>query len=217
MTSDPRPSFAEPSSDAADKRLFAPSAQRNRAPIIEALTPHISASGLVLEIASGTGEHAVGFVQSFAHLTWQPTEIDPERLASIEAWTRHASLKGRILPPIAFNPVTERWQGERAQLVYLSNLLHLISEPAAKAIIATMADAAAPGGMVAIYGPFLRADGFASEGDEAFDEGIRRQSPEAGYKAIDWTESQLSGHGLTKVARLALPANNLLTLWIRSP
>lgn len=197
-----------------DGRLFAPAAARNAHAIVDALVPHLPTTGNALEIASGTGEHVVKLAAATPNLVWQPTDIDPERLASIAAWTTHTSTPN-ILPPQAYNAVTDPWPGAPMDAVFLSNLTHLISTPQAEALLAHLADALATNGLLTIYGPFLRGHTFASEGDERFDASIRAQMPEAGYKDIGWIESRLIAHALQKVDTLPMPANNLMTLWKR--
>ena len=209
-------SVANPSDQAGDARLYAPAAARNRAPLVEALRPFLPQSGLALEIASGTGEHVVGFATAFPGLIWQPTDIDSERLASIAAWTRHEAL-GNIRPPLHHDAVAQRWTGPPANVVFLANLLHLVSQAEAASLIATMAGALAPSGTLALYGPFLREDGYASDGDMRFDAAIRAERPEAGYKSIGWTEGALAAQGLDRRDCVAMPANNLLLVWRRPP
>lgn len=101
-------------------------------------------------------------------------------------------------------------------VLFLSNLIHLISEGAAKQLLTHVAGALVPGGVLAIYGPFKRGADYASEGDARFDAAIRAEHPDAGYKDIGWVETELSGHLMIKHDTLAMPANNLMTLW-RAP
>ena len=197
-----------------DARLFAPAAARNTGPIVEALVPHLPSSGLALEVASGTGEHVIALAAATPSLTWQTTEVDPERLASIAAWTAHAAAPN-IHPPMEFDAVSSSWLGQPADAVFLANLLHLISEPDTSMLVTNLANALAPGGVLALYGPFKRGTAYASEGDERFDAAIQAERPLAGYKSIDWVDKQCETNGLTHVAQNAMPANNLLTLWQR--
>jgi trans-aconitate methyltransferase len=207
-------SFAIPGAE-KDGRLFAPAAARNADAILAALVPHLPVSGNALEVASGTGEHVVRLAEATPGLTWQPTDIDPERLASIAAWTAHSGATN-IQTPRAYNAVEEVWPGAPMDALYLSNLTHLISTKAADTLLSHLAGALTPGGLLAVYGPFKRGTGYASQGDERFDAAIRAQNPEAGYKDIGWVELELSGHRLIKHDTLAMPANNLLMLW-RAP
>jgi hypothetical protein len=200
--------------DADDGRLFAPAAARNAEAILAALVPHLPSSGKALEVASGTGEHVVRLAEAAPGLVWHPSDIDPERLTSITAWTIHSGTTN-IRPPFAYNPVEEAWPGAPMDAVYLSNLIHLISTEAARSLLSHLAGALAPGGLIAIYGPFKRGTAYASDGDERFDAAIRAERPDAGYKDIGWVEMELSGHRLIRHNTLAMPANNLMTLWTR--
>lgn len=201
--------------DEDDGRLFAPAAARNAEAILAALVPLLPSSGNALEVASGTGEHVVRLAKAAPGLDWHPSDIDPERLTSITAWTLYSGLTN-IRAPSAYNAVQEPWSGAPMEAVYMSNLIHLISSEAAETLLSHLARALAPGGLLAIYGPFKRGIGFASDGDEGFDAAIRAERPEAGYKDIGWVEAELSGRNLIKHDTLAMPANNLMTLW-RAP
>lgn len=209
--SDVRHSVAEPG-DTQDGRLFAPAAARNGGAILEALLPHLPAVGMALEVASGTGEHVARFAEATPGLIWLPTEIDAERLTSIAAWRAHSGLTN-IQPPLAYNAVDDAWPGDPMDLVFLSNLTHLISDKAVEALLAHLAGALAPGGLLALYGPFKRGASYGSDGDQRFDAAIRAERPHAGYKDIGWVEGKLATHGLGHVNTLAMPANNLMTLW----
>ncbi|MFK7791883.1 MAG: DUF938 domain-containing protein [Devosiaceae bacterium] len=195
-----------------DGRLYAPAAARNAAPLLEALKPYFPSSGCALEVASGTGEHVVNFAKASPGLLWQPTDIQQERLESIRAWAAFSALPN-IAPPLAYDAVAKQWGGPPMNLVFLSNLTHLISTPDTTRLLSHLAGALAPGGVLAIYGPFLRGSTFVSDGDESFDASIRAERPQAGYKDIGWVENQLTELKLAPLETLHMPANNLMTLW----
>lgn len=197
-----------------DDRLFAPAAARNVDAIIKALSPHLPKAGNALEIASGTGEHITRLAEARPGLVWHPSDIKPERLRSIAAWTAHSRLTN-IQPPRSYNAATDAWNGPSLDAIFLSNLLHLVSKEATQAVLSHIASALAPDGKAAIYGPFLRGTHFASEGDEHFDAAIRAENPSSGYKDIGWVESLLESHDLTHQDTITMPANNLLTIWQR--
>lgn len=198
--------------EANDGRLFAPAAARNADAIVAALAPLLPSSGYALEVASGTGEHVIALAKTCSGLIWQPTDIDDKRLESIAAWTAHSGLPN-VAPPLCYNAIETTWPGPPMDAVFLSNLTHLISEGDAKTLLAHLASALAPGGLLAIYGPFKRGADYASEGDAHFDASIRAERPDAGYKDIGWVENQLASHRLKHQDTIAMPANNLLTLW----
>ncbi len=200
-------SVAHPSDDG---RMFAPSAARNAADIAALVAQHAPVSGRALEIASGTGEHAVVFAKAVPGLDWQPTDIDAARRASVDA---HAALAGlpNLRPAIALDATAPGWGAAHAgqDLIVLVNLLHLISENEARILIAEVAQTLAPGGLFILYGPFLRDGETTSEGDRSFDASLRAQDPEIGYKddwdVIDW----IHANWLELVQVVEMPANNM--------
>ena len=111
--------------------------------------------------------------------------------------------------------MADPWSGEPANAVFLSNLLHLISAEDAKALLGHLAEALAPDGILALYGPFKRGDAYASEGDARFDVSIKAERPATGYKSIEWVDAECSANGLRAVKQIAMPANNLMTVWRR--
>ena len=200
-------SVAHPSDDG---RMFAPSAARNAADIAALVAQHAPASGRALEIASGTGEHAVIFARAMPGLDWQPTDIDPARRASVDA---HAAVAGlaNLRAAIALDATASGWGAAHAgqDLIVLVNLLHLISTTEARTLIAEVALALAPGGMFILYGPFLRDGETTSDGDSTFHASLRAQDPEIGYKddwdVIDW----IHANWLDLVQVVEMPANNM--------
>ena len=198
-------SFAQP---AEGVRLFAPSAANNVGPICEVLCAHAPDSGAALEIASGTGQHIVTFAAHIPQLNWQPTEPDPARRTSIDAYAADIS---NIAPALELNATAEGWhtayQGQA--LITLANLLHLISEAEARTLIAEAGKALTPQGVLHLYGPFLRDGETTSEGDASFHAKLRAEDSEVGYKddwdIIDWVQSS----GMELVEVLEMPANNL--------
>lgn len=204
------PDSASIATPGEDGRLNAPSAARNAAPILDLLRHHGPASGHALELASGTGQHAAHFAPALPGLTWQPTEIDPARRASIDAWAASVNAPN-LRKAIELDATAPHWGAEHAgqDLILLVNLLHLISTDEARQLISEAAQALAPEGRFIIYGPFLRAGETISEGDASFDASLRAQDPEIGYKddfdVIDW----LHDAGLTLVDVVEMPANNL--------
>ncbi len=200
----------------ASAKMEAPSAARNIGPILQVLGPVVPREGRALEIASGTGQHAVASAEAFAGLIWQPTDVDAARLASIAAWRAEAGL-ANLLAPIALNACAPGW-GRRlgpVDFLYLVNLTHLISDAELAVLLDEAAQVLAPGGVFALYGPFLR-DGIAtSDGDVAFDASLRAQDPDIGYKDLSVIEDVFGVLGYS-VEVIQMPANNVMAL-IRRP
>jgi hypothetical protein len=167
-------------------------------------------TGQALEIASGTGQHIVKLATARPKLSWQPSDIDPLRITSIETWSNDKIL-ANLKPPVLLDATEVGWGTEHADqnFILVVNFLHLISEAEAKTMIGEISLALAPGGRSIIYGPFKRDGKLTSTGDEFFDQSLKEADPEIGYKNDTWMIDQF------KEARIALlkienmPANNL--------
>ncbi len=203
---------------AEDGRLFSHVFDRNSPPIIAALTPWLSArSGTVLEIGSGTGQHAGACQLAFPGLTWQPSDPDPEHRASVTAWRRHLRLDD--LPPIALD-ASRDWAGApevRAlgplSAVVSMNVIHIAPLDVARGIVHGAGKALADGGLLIFYGPFTVNGSHMGEGNRAFDAGLRADNPGWGLRDTAEIEALARQAGLSFAALQAMPANNrLLTL-----
>ncbi|KIC22853.1 MULTISPECIES: DUF938 domain-containing protein [unclassified Leisingera] len=191
-------------------KLFAPSAARNAGAICDLLAKVAPPQGRALEIASGTGQHVIEYAARLPGLTWQPTEVDATRRASIQAYAEEAGLP-KIAPPIELDATAPGWCADHAgqDLIVLVNLLHLISESEARTLIQEAAAALAPSGRFVIYGPFMRGGNLISEGDRAFHAAITAHDPETGYKDDAEVIRWLQAAGLELVQTVDMPANNL--------
>jgi hypothetical protein len=209
----PSASLATPAKGA---KLYAPSASNNAEAICAVLAVHAPATGHALEIASGTGQHITAFACALPGLVWQPTEIDPQRRASIDAYVAEAN-RDNLRPAIVLDATVPGWHREHGgqSLIVLINLLHLISSSAAQIVLAESLAALAPGGSFVIYGPFRRNGLLTSEGDLRFDNELRAADPEIGYKNDKDIASWLSATG-AKVESREMPANNLCFV-VRKP
>ncbi len=193
-----------------DGRLYAPSAQRNADAIAALLDAHLPATGRMLELASGTGEHAVAFAARFPGIDWQPTDVAPDRLTSIDAHARAAGLPN-LRAPLRLDATAPGWGAltDPVDAILLVNLFHLIPTTAAQTLLTEAAAALAPGGLFILYGPFLRDGVTTSDGDAAFNASLTAQDPRIGYKddwdVIDWIHARW----LTLVDVVEMPANNL--------
>ena len=204
------PSSARVAFPCYDGRLSAPAAQRNAGPIIDLVMEIAPETGQALEIASGTGQHIVKLATARPKLSWQPSDIDPLRITSIDTWSKDKIL-ANLKPPVILDATEVGWGTEHADqnFILVVNLLHLISEAEAKTMIGEISLALAPGGRSIIYGPFKRDGKLTSTGDEFFDQSLKEADPEIGYKNDTWMIDQF------KEARIALlkienmPANNL--------
>lgn len=195
-----------------DGRRHAPSAARNAAPILAVLRREAPTQGRLLEIASGTGQHAAEFAAALPGIGWQPSDVNPDNLASINAW-RMASGAANLRPPVVLDATAPDWADSwRDQdVILLVNLLHLISAAEAEKVFHGIAAALSPKGKALIYGPFLRNGMATSDGDAAFDASLRAQDPNIGYKDLAWVQMQLAELGLG-VRVEPMPANNLMLI-----
>lgn len=190
-------------------KRHAPAAARNAA-VLAALLERIAPNeGAALEIASGTGQHVIGFAAALPGLHWQPSDVAPERVASIDAYVAEAGLPN-VAPARIFDACAPGWgQGAAPQdLIVVINLLHLISEAAAKCLVAEAAAALTSGGILMIYGPFRRDGALTSAGDQRFDAELRAADPAIGYKEASDVAAWLANANLS-VEREEMPANNL--------
>lgn len=196
----------------ADGRRHAPSAARNAGPILAVMQRVAPAEGRLLEIASGTGQHAAEFAAALPGLDWHPTDLDPENLASIRAWTAFSG-SPNLRPPQALDAAVPGWSQAHGQwdVILLVNLLHLISQSAASTVLSEISRALAPAGVALIYGPFLRDGKTTSDGDAAFDASLREQDADIGYKDVAWAKAEFARAGLS-VDVEPMPANNLMLI-----
>ena len=206
----PRPCHAQAMS--ADPRLSAPATARNRAPILDVLRAHLPPAGLVLEIASGTGEHVAHFAAALPALQWQPTDPVPEYRASISAWS--AGLPN-VLPPLPLDATETPWPIQHADAVLCINMIHIAPWPAAEALIAGAARILPPGGLLALYGPYRRAGQPMEPGNAHFDADLRSRNPAWGLREVETVTGRATNAGFGPPAIVTMPANNLMLLFHR--
>ena len=182
----------------------APAALRNREPIAEVLARHLPKAGTVLTIAEGSGEHAVHFAKTFPALTWQPSDLDPEALASISAWREEVALPN-LAAPVELDVTWPKWPIARADVVTCINMIHISPWEATLALFAGAARTLAPGALLYLYGPY-RFDGVTAPSNEAFDQSLRSRDPRWGVR--DVTDLKAAATGFTLDDVVAMPANN---------
>ena len=188
--------------------MVAPAASRNTDALCALLADIAPKNGRALELASGTGQHVAAFATGLPDLQWQPTEIDPDRRASIDAY---AVDRPNILPAVELDATAKGWHRSfaRQDLIVLVNLLHLISWPEAQIALTEIAQALAPGGRFVLYGPFMRNGKLISDGDVQFHTALIQKNPEIGYKDDRMIQTFLRNQGLKLSGVVQMPANNL--------
>jgi len=201
---------------APDGRQTARAALRNTAPLIEALATRLPDKGRVIEVASGTGQHATAFAEAFPNLEWSPSDVDPRQRDSIAAWCLYAGL-ANLHAPLTLD-VAKAWPvaDGSAQAVMTINLFHLIPALFVTRFFENAQAALETGGLAIVYGPFRRGDTFVSEGDRDFDAALRARDPAIGYKSVEAVTEMAEQAGLAPVARDDMPANNLLLTFAKA-
>lgn len=204
------PKTASVATAADGAKLQAPAAARNVGFLCDLLREHAPPSGDALEIASGTGQHIVAFAEALPGLTWQPTEVDAARRASIDAYAAGAKLPN-LRSARTLRATDPGWHAGQTplDLVLLVNLLHLISDAAAEVLLREAMAALRPSGRFILYGPFKRAGVLTSAGDTRFDADLRGADPAIGYKDDRDITRQLETAGASCVQQIDMPANNL--------
>jgi SAM-dependent methyltransferase len=202
-----------------DQRHDAPAARRNREPLLAALRQVLPAAGTVLEIGSGTGQHAAWFAAALAPLRWLPTDVRPGALASIAAWAadvpEHAPLPPRhldaALPPEAW-PLSPA-DGIVAMLA--ANVIHIAPWTVGAGLLAGAGHWLAEGGVLCLYGPFRRGGVHTAPSNAAFDARLRAEDPSWGVRDLDEVAAAAAGHGLALDQVIEMPANNLTVVFRR--
>lgn len=197
-----------------DARQFSPSAARNRGPILDALRPRLPAAGLLLEVASGTGEHAAHLAAALPGLAFQPTDPQPEALASINAWC--AGLPN-VRPALALDAASPDWPVTAADAVLCVNMVHIAPWAAAQGLAAGAARVLPPDGMLLLYGPYMRGGRHTGPGNAAFDADLRARNPAWGVRALEDVAALAAAAGFGAPEVVAMPADNLVLAFRRSP
>lgn len=192
----------------SDERLHAPAVARNREPILAVLRSHLPPRGLVLEVASGSGEHIVHFAQAFPSLEFQPSDPDPQARASINAWGAEAGLQN-VRPAIALDAAAETWPISTADAVLCINMIHIAPWNSAAGLVRGAATLLRPDGVLYVYGPFRRDGAHTAPSNAAFDRSLRQQNPDWGVRDLEAVTALAQSHGFADPIVEAMPANNL--------
>ena len=197
-----------------DKR-HAPATLRNRDTIAAVLGDWLPASGTVLEVASGSGEHAVHFAAAFPKLDWQPSDPDPAALASIAAWSAEAGLPN-IAAPLHLDASAPDWPLGHADALLCINMVHISPWAATQGLLAGAARLLPAGAPLILYGPYVEPDVPTADSNIAFDASLRARDPAWGLRNINDVKAAAAAAGLTFAERRAMPANNLMLLLRRT-
>lgn len=199
-------------------KQFSAACERNREPILAILRGLLAQSGNVLEIGSGTGQHAVFFGAALPHLVWQCSDL-PHNHASILAWQQEAEL-ANVLPPLALSMRPDmrpdEWPAGPYDAVFSANTCHIMAWPEVQAMFAGIGRVLRAGGLACVYGPFNYGGAFTGPGNAQFDASLRAQAPHMGIRDFEAVDALARAHGLRLQEDNAMPADNHLLVWRRN-
>ncbi|MGU3418935.1 DUF938 domain-containing protein [Methylobacterium sp. D54C] len=198
-----------------NEALTAPAVARNRDAILAVLREILPDRGTVLEIASGSGEHAVHVAAALPGLDWLPSDPEPAARRSIAAHAFRAGL-ANIRPPLALDAAAAAWPVARVDGIVCINMIHIAPWAATEGLMAGAGRVLSAGGVLFLYGPFREADRSFAESNAAFDASLRARDPAWGVRDLDAVAAEAARHGLSLVRRVAMPANNLSLIFRRA-
>ena len=195
----------------ADQRMFSPSAARNLAPILAVLKRVLPTHGVVLEIGCGTGEHAVCFAEAMPNLTWQPSDPDSGSRVSTASWIEFSGLNN-VLAPLDIDVCSSLWGVEEAapfEAIVSINMVHIAPWAASLGLFAGAGRLLRPGGILVLYGPFMRKGAHNAPSNAAFDASLKAHNPSWGVRDITDLERVGEAFGLRLHETIEMPANNM--------
>ncbi|MBO9669642.1 MAG: DUF938 domain-containing protein [Sphingobium sp.] len=215
MTDTPKPWLAGEAANESDKR-HAPATLRNRDAIVDVLRDALPGRGTVLEVASGSGEHAVHFARAFPALDWQPSDPDPAALRSIAAHADDADLMN-VAPPVMIDASDDDWPLDRADAVLCINMVHISPWEATLGLLRGAAKLLPPDGLLYLYGPYIRQDVETAASNLAFDQSLKGGNPAWGLRDVADVEAAAEERGFRLEAIVPMPANNISLIFRSGP
>ncbi|MDQ3139757.1 MAG: class I SAM-dependent methyltransferase [Pseudomonadota bacterium] len=197
-----------------DARRSAPAVARNTGPIVDVLRGILPDSGTVLEIASGSGEHALHFARAFPHLLWQPTDADPVGLRSIDAW-RSADALPNLLAPVPLDAAAPVWPVAGADAILCINMVHISPWAATVGLMAGAGRLLASGCLLYLYGAYRQLGVETAPSNDAFDASLKARNPAWGVRDLEDVAAEADRNGLALDTVVAMPANNLSLIFRR--
>lgn len=199
----------------ADGKWSAPAAERNKGPILEVLARVLPSRGLVLEIASGTGQHVLHFAKALPDLTWQPSDPDAELRESIALRVREER-RANVSSPIDLDVTRLPWPLQTADAMVAINMIHVAPWSATPALFEGAKALLPAGHVLFLYGPYRRFGRHTSEGNAQFDLDLRAQNPEWGLRDMEAVSDVAAGAGFALAETVEMPANNFSLVFIRN-
>jgi len=193
------------------EKPFSQSCENNKTPILYVLKEAFLNASEVLEIGSGTGQHAVHFARNLPHLKWQPSDL-AENLAGMQLWFDEVKLTN-IKDPIVLNVIDLPWQIEPVDTVFSANTLHIMGKPEIECLFQGIESVLSVDGTLCVYGPFNYGGKYTSESNERFDAYLYRQNPKSAIRDFEWVNSLVEAAGFNLVKDHEMPVNNRLLEW----
>ncbi len=195
-----------------EKRLFSPASQRNKQVILETLKNHAPSRGDTLEIACGSGEHAIHFAAAFPNLNWQPTDIEPSHIESVNA---HASAEGinNLKPAIHLNVTQKDWSVGKVDLIFNANMIHISPWQCTLGLMAGAGRHLKSGGILFMYGPYMKEGQHTAPSNASFDATLRSRDENWGIRAIEDVVAIAEQHQLSLHDLIPMPANNFCVIY----
>ena len=197
-----------------DQRRSAPHAARNTGPILEVLREILPPKGLVLEVASGTGEQSLAFARAFPKLLWQPSDPDPLALASIQSW-QNAEPSFNQLPPVRLDARAAGWSIASAEAIICINMVHISPWEATQGLMRGTARVLEPEAPLYLYGPYRQQGVPTAPSNEGFDQSLKARDPRWGLRDVEDVAAEAEANGLALERVVAMPANNLSLVFRR--
>ncbi len=195
-----------------DARRYAPAVARNRDYIVAILREILPPQGLVLEVASGSGEHALAFAAALPQLTWQPSDPAAAARASIAAHAAGAAMTN-LRAPLDLDVTAPDWPLDRADALLCINMIHISPWQATESLLAGAARVLAPGAPLFLYGPYKRDGQHTAPSNAAFDRSLRAENPDWGVRDLEAVSAQAADQGLALDRVIEMPANNLSVIF----
>lgn len=193
---------------------FSESCEQNKAPILEVLLDVFADSNRVLEIASGTGQHAIFFGRALPHLSWQTSELTQNH-AGIRMWLDEAQLPN-VLPPVEIDVNAAEWPVGSVDAIFNANTVHIVAWPAVERMFAGVARVLEPGGILCLYGPFNYGGNYTSDSNARFDAWLKNRDLESGIRDFEAVNQLAELQGLSLQKDVPMPANNRTLIWQRT-
>jgi SAM-dependent methyltransferase len=193
-----------------------PAPERNKEPILQVLRRVLPSTGTLLEIASGTGQHAAHFAAHLPGWIVQPSDVDPENLESIDAWVTDAQLPN-LRRPFRLDVLAAEWGVGRVDAVYSANMIHIAPPACTEALLAGAGRHLHAGGRFVLYGPFRVGGEHTAPSNAAFDADLRNRNPGFGVRDLEAVQASASAADLSLIERLPMPANNFTLIFERAP